>query len=244
MDRLRHEFNDCPLQDVEGNPRVFQSTLEHSGVNDGDIEEINAILPDIDADHIVNIKLKYDSIRARIESDLQAKNKKVNKVTAEVQTVWGIEDSNTFQAPHNKEKTKTRIVASTQAVDTVQAVPKVSAVEKFDATTTELQIKVDIKTLGIFTSMYSDPDGGQDTGTVSWKDFRRAMRKAGFESWEGRGSAVEFQPVAHLDWGDSKKIGCHRPHPDPYFDLIQLRGLGKRLNKHFGFNRNTFVLKE
>ncbi|THV47409.1 hypothetical protein BGAL_0312g00070 [Botrytis galanthina] len=149
-----------------------------------------------------------------------------------------------FQAPHNKEKTKTRTVAPTQAGNTVQAVSVVSAIEKVGTTTTELQIKVDIKTLGVFTSMYSDPDGGQDTGSVSWKDFRRAMRKTSFESWEGRGSAVEFQPAAHLDWGDSKKIGCHRPHPDLYFDLIQLRGLKKRLNKHFGFNRDTFILKK
>ncbi|TGO28359.1 hypothetical protein BPAE_0028g00060 [Botrytis paeoniae] len=187
--------------------------------------------------------LEHDGHQSQNRSALQA-NKKVNKVIAEVQTVWGVEDSNAFQAPHNKEKTKTRAVAPTQAGDTVQAVLAVSAVEKVDATTTELQIKVDIKTLGVFTSMYSDPDGGQDNGTVSWKDFRRAMCKAGFESWEGRGTAVEFQPAAHLDWGDSKKIGYHRPHPNPYFDLIQLRGLDKRLNKHFGFNRNTFVLKE
>ncbi|KAF5868323.1 uncharacterized protein Bfra_007520 [Botrytis fragariae] len=134
----------------KGTRDFFRATLEHNGVKNKDIEEINAIFLDIDADHVANAKLKYDSIRARIESDLQTKNKKVNNVTAEVQT-----------------KTKIRTVAPRQTGDTVQAVSDVSAIEEVDATTTELQIKVDIKTLGIFTSMYSDPDGGQDTGTVS-----------------------------------------------------------------------------
>ncbi|TEY39447.1 hypothetical protein BOTCAL_0455g00010 [Botryotinia calthae] len=228
----------------KGAQEFFRATLKCSGVNNKEMEEINAIFPDIDAEHMANITLTHDTIRARIELDLQARNKRVSKVGAGLQIAWGIEDSSTFQATHKKEKTKTRTIASTQADDPVQAVPDISVIEEVDTTTTELQIKVDIKTLGVFTSMYSDPDGGQDTSTVSWKDFRRGMHKAGFESWEGRGSAVEFQPAAHLDWGDSKKIGCHRPHPDPHFDFIQLRGLGRRLGKHLGLNRNTFVLNE
>ncbi|KAF7893777.1 hypothetical protein EAF00_007291 [Botryotinia globosa] len=197
----------------KGGRDLFRAALEQDGLKQKDIEgEINAIFLDIDADHIANIKLKHDSIRARSASEEQK-----------------YEDTNGSSNASGQYGTSSTSCLSGR---------------KVGATTTELRIKVDIKTLGVFTSMYSDPDGGQDTGSVSWKDFRRAMRKAGFESWEGRGSAVEFQPAAHLDWGDSKKIGCHRPHPDPYFDLIQLRGLGKRLNKHFGFNGDPFILKE
>ena len=226
-------------------PRNFsRATLKCSGVNSKWIEEINAIFPGIDTEHIASIKLTHDTIKARIELDLQARNKRVSRITAEVQTAWDGEGSSTFQAPHEKEKTRTRTIASTQADDAVQAVPEISVSEEVDTTTTELQIKVDIRALSFFASIYSDADGGQDTGTLGWKDFRRALRKAGFESWEGRGSAVEFQAAAHLCWSDGKKTGCRRPHPNPHFDLIQLRGLGRRLGKHFGFNRNTFVLNE
>lgn len=130
-------------------------------------EEINAIFPDIDTEHIANIKLTHDTIKARIELDLQARNKRVSRITAEVQTAWDVENSSTFQAPHKKEKTKTRTIASTQADDAVQAVPEVSVSKEVDTITTELQIKVDIRALSVFTSRNSDPGGGQDTGTVS-----------------------------------------------------------------------------
>ncbi|KAM0148741.1 hypothetical protein ACHAPG_009831 [Botrytis cinerea] len=113
-----------------------------------------------------NIKLTHDTIKAKIELDLQARNKRVSRITAEVQTAWDGEGSSTFQAPHEKEKTRTRTIASTQADDAVQAVPEISVSEEVDTTTTELQIEVDIRALSFFASIYSDADGGQDTGTL------------------------------------------------------------------------------
>ncbi|KAF7885977.1 uncharacterized protein EAF02_004486 [Botrytis sinoallii] len=156
----------------KGTRDLFRAILEHNGVDNKDIEEeINAFFLDIDTYLIENIKLTHNSIRVRIESDLQAKNKKVNKTTAEVQTIWALKIQIRFKPRTIKRRAKTQTVAPTQAGNTVRAVPVVSAVEKVDATT-QLQIKVDIKTLGILTSMYSNPDGDQDTGHCQLEGFQ------------------------------------------------------------------------
>jgi hypothetical protein len=63
------------------------------------------------------------------------------------------------------------------------------------------------------------------------------MGEAGFIASNSGGSIVSFE------YEDGKrKINFHRPHPEPVIDPIMLRTVGARLNKWFGWTRNTFVL--
>lgn len=42
--------------------------------------------------------------------------------------------------------------------------------------------------------------------------------------------------------GGKGAVVFHRPHPEPILDPIMLHGIGSRMNKHFGWVRETFVL--
>jgi hypothetical protein len=55
------------------------------------------------------------------------------------------------------------------------------------------------------------------------------------------GSAVVFEPD---DWkrGWCGKIVFHKPHPVAKIDPIMLRSVGKRMEKWFGWNAETFVV--
>ncbi|KAF2126717.1 hypothetical protein P153DRAFT_254026, partial [Dothidotthia symphoricarpi CBS 119687] len=72
---------------------------------------------------------------------------------------------------------------------------------------------------------------------VDWKDFVGAMCNAGFAARSGGGSIMIFEQ-------DQGKIIFHRPHPDSTIDAIMLQSMGRRMNKWFGWTRESFVLAD
>jgi len=73
--------------------------------------------------------------------------------------------------------------------------------------------------------------------SIPWTTFVDSMIDAGFAVRNGGGSIVTFENVS-----SGGKIIFHRPHPDPTVDPIMLQSMGNRLNRWFGWNRETFVL--
>lgn len=73
--------------------------------------------------------------------------------------------------------------------------------------------------------------------TVEWETFVLAMEEAGFAAKNGGGSIVVFEQK-----DGPGKIIFHRPHPVPKIDPVMLQSMGRRMNKWFGWTRNTFAL--
>ena len=63
------------------------------------------------------------------------------------------------------------------------------------------------------------------------------MDNTGFKAKGGGGSIVVFEKE-----GGVGKIIFYHPHPDLKIDLIMLQSMGRRMNKWFGWTRETFAL--
>ena len=96
------------------------------------------------------------------------------------------------------------------------------------------RIAVKQDTLSLVAKMF--PTGSDGTNGVRWVQLVQALSDAGMTPTQGAGSAVVFST-------DRGSISLHKPHPEPVVDAIVLRGFGKRLNKWFGWNNATFVLR-
>lgn len=91
--------------------------------------------------------------------------------------------------------------------------------------------------LGGSFSDFSSPETSR-TGTRTWKwqHFVDVMMDAGFSVSQGSGSAVSFEHSS-----GKGRIVFHQPHPQPIIDPVMLRFMGRRLNRWFGWHRETFV---
>lgn len=72
---------------------------------------------------------------------------------------------------------------------------------------------------------------------VDWETFVTSVTDAGLVARNGGGSIVTFE-----DENGGGKIIFHRPHPDPSIDPIMLQSMGRRMNKWFGWSRESFAL--
>jgi hypothetical protein len=98
------------------------------------------------------------------------------------------------------------------------------------------RIIVPKKAYTTFRCMYPQKDEERQR-EVAWDTFVSNMGEAGFSARNSGGSIVTFESERA-----EGKINFHKPHPDPVIDPIMLRTMGRRLNKWFGWTRETFVL--
>lgn len=98
-----------------------------------------------------------------------------------------------------------------------------------------IRIAVKQDSLSIISKMF--PTGAEGSTSVRWLQLVQALTDAGLVATEGAGSAVSFA-------NEHGSISVHKPHPDPVVDAIRLRGIGRRLRKRFGWESNTFILRE
>lgn len=77
-----------------------------------------------------------------------------------------------------------------------------------------------------------------EVGIKSWKwqHFVDVMLDTGFNVSQGSGSAASFEHPS-----DMGRIVFHQPHPQPVIDPVMLRFMGRRMNRWFGWQRETFV---
>ncbi|KAF1849227.1 uncharacterized protein K460DRAFT_279546 [Cucurbitaria berberidis CBS 394.84] len=88
------------------------------------------------------------------------------------------------------------------------------------------------------TFRYMFPTGPEERlKDVNWETFVMSMENAGFTARNGGGSIVMFE-----DENGGGKINFHKPHPDPSIDPVMLQSMGRRMNKWFGWTRETFSL--
>lgn len=152
-----------------------------------------------------------------------------------MQTVWGNDTTTTLTTWAPKEKVKSRPPTTKELVDATAEI-NLEDVDKEPSEQVVVSVNADSKRL--LTRMYvTDPNAKKN---VRWENFVTAMVDAGFCATHSGGSAVTFKD-ARFGGGS---IVFHRPHPDPSIDDIMLRGMGRRLSKWFGWDKDSFVARE
>jgi hypothetical protein len=81
---------------------------------------------------------------------------------------------------------------------------------------------------------------GEYPKAVKWDEFKRAMVRLGFSAEKLQGSAWQFSPGRTLDV--ERGIHFHEPHPDSDIPYTMARRFGRRLERVYGWNGNTFKL--
>lgn len=102
------------------------------------------------------------------------------------------------------------------------------------ALTTVRHIAVKQDSFSVMLKMFSTADGSSG---VRWTILLQVLTDAGLTITPGAGLAMSFA-------NEHGTISIHKPHPEPVVDAIRLRGIGRRLNKWFGWTSETFVLRE
>ncbi|KAI0118265.1 hypothetical protein GGR51DRAFT_572264 [Nemania sp. FL0031] len=83
------------------------------------------------------------------------------------------------------------------------------------------------------------PANGEEASKgLQWADFVHAMDDIGFVARHNGGSAVSFEAEG------KDRIVFHRPHPDSKIAPVVLQSMGTRMNKWFGWTRESFALDE
>jgi predicted RNA binding protein YcfA (HicA-like mRNA interferase family) len=96
--------------------------------------------------------------------------------------------------------------------------------------------------LAVFHHMFP-VRGAESQRSFSWQHFLGAMVDTGFTIVQSQGSAVTLKLEDHQDHGVNA-IVLHRPHPKPIVNPVMLRRIAKRMQKWFGWQRETFVEKQ
>ena len=104
----------------------------------------------------------------------------------------------------------------------------------------------------IFSTLFHNPLEPNQPGEVVWSDFLHAFAAIGFAVEKLWGSEWQFTPpaTAHLTGGSStttnhnadRSIVFHEPHPHKKIGFLQARRHGRRLNRVYGWTRESFVL--
>jgi hypothetical protein len=144
--------------------------------------------------------------------------------------------------PHTAiSSSKVDIIASARTKDKTRGLPHPKAIDasvrslKSDETPTNTIAlsKSPYKTL---RRMFPDTNEEREKST-DWTAFVNSMSEAGFAVRNGGGSIVRFESR-----GGEGSINFHRPHPDSTIDPVMLQAMGQRMNRWFGWARETFVL--
>ncbi|THZ84725.1 hypothetical protein D6C84_03868 [Aureobasidium pullulans] len=128
-------------------------------------------------------------------------------------------------------KPKTRPSAPIDAPDDAPALSKPGEENPIS----RQQIPAPPRAFGLVKKMF--PVTAQETtANLDWDIFVHSMADLSFAARNVGGSAVAFDHAA-----SGRKIIFHRPHPVSKIDSVMLQSMGKRLSKHFGWNRDVFV---
>lgn len=141
-------------------------------------------------------------------------------------------------AAKSKSKTKTRGAAA-------QVEPQAEEPLEYDTHDEPPKYAVDARALKVFKTIFFTPSITATPGEIKWPDFLHAMTSVGTTPEKLYGSVWHFSPTnAELQ----RSINFHEPHKDgkatgkiPY---CIARGIGRRLNRAFGWDGSRFVLAE
>lgn len=132
----------------------------------------------------------------------------------------------------NKTKPKTRgAVIMTEDVENLQNEAVVP--------TTTTTLAVDKRALKTLKTLFHSPNSPDQPGQVAWRDFLHAMLSTGFAAEKLQGSAWHFTPK---DMSANRSIQFHEPHPVNNLPFTWARRCGRRLNRAFGWDAQSFKL--
>jgi hypothetical protein len=134
-----------------------------------------------------------------------------------------------------KAKLKTKGVASKGSIS--QPFP-VAAGEQPDK---QPVLKVDKRTLKVFSMLFHIPNVHDQPGEIPWKDFLYAMSRTGFVPQKLYGSIWQFTPQ-NLDV--ERTIQFHEPHPGVKLPFTWARRIGRRLWRAYGWYGAMFALED
>lgn len=101
-------------------------------------------------------------------------------------------------------------------------------------------VPVKASSLAIFLRMFPADRGEHEGAPLGWNKFLAAMVDAGFEKIECHGSSAHsFERFVE----PKGTITFHMPHPSTDITQVRLQRWGTRLNKWFGFERESFHLR-
>jgi hypothetical protein len=104
---------------------------------------------------------------------------------------------------------------------------------------------VDARAPKVFRTLFYTPSITATPGEIKWPDFLHAMASVGFAPEKLYGSVWHFRPTT---LGLDRSIKFHEPHKEgkgadkiPY---CTARGIGRRLNRAYGWEGSMFSLAE
>jgi hypothetical protein len=97
------------------------------------------------------------------------------------------------------------------------------------------------RALKVFNTLFFNPAVASTPGEVSWNDFTYALVSTGkFAAEKMYGSVWQFTSVGG---NEQSRILFHEPHPRGKLAFVVARRYGRRLNRRYGWERDTFKLK-
>jgi len=206
-----------------------ESLLRHRGFT---ADEITAATEDLRAGTSAEHLADHERERERVLTDIRAPTAAATK--ARVQTMWGPDTESQPSALNIREQRKVKTRPEEPIVPEPQA--KSDETIGHEGPPVHSTVPVRQQTLNTLSTMFPN-DMEEAAKSVDWNAFVQAMADAKFTARHGGGSAVVFECES-----SSGKIVFHKPHPVAKIDPIMFRVMGKRMNKWFGWTRDTFAL--
>ena len=214
---------------------AHRSFLESVKCSEVDIlEALRAVSYDSSPEYACEQQLEEEAVLALVQAR-SVKQSKTSLAEAHSQSDWCRTEDAPLEIPTRlKEKVKTRPKATIDSTsDGLRDMePPAESIE--DSSDTPPILRVKPESYSVFQRMFSGPESN---GTTKWRQLLGAMVDAGFAVNNRGGSVVNF------DNGHGS-IDFHKPHPIGELSKNTLSALGKRMTRHFGWNRETFVRRE
>lgn len=101
--------------------------------------------------------------------------------------------------------------------------------------------KLSSRATKVFCTIFCTPGSNKPQHEISWKDFLHSMTSIGFAAEKLYGSVWHFTPET---FEADRSIHVHEPHPSGKIAFYHARGLGRRLNRNYGWTGDMFASKE
>lgn len=182
-----------------------------------------------------------ESEKQNIQAEIKAQRDKTkNTASVEVQSVWGKENESQKDLPC---RSRCKIAHSTKLVHASDTAVITQGVDVLSIPISPLPVvMVKPENLLVFHHMFP-VRGAESQRSFPWQHFLGAMVDTDFAIVQSQGSAVTLKLEDHTDRGVNAMV-LHRPHPKPIVNPVMLRRIAKRMQKWFGWQRETFVEKQ
>ncbi|KAL8643535.1 MAG: hypothetical protein Q9226_008300, partial [Calogaya cf. arnoldii] len=225
-----------------------EATFRFGGVPADDIEaNLDILRADSSPEYIAVVQ----EARVRILAKIHVWAAKPTNMSA--QTVWESKDSPKSTSLPLREQPKTKTRPEQPNIDTRPEQPKMktrleqAATNEADEKGTDTATTVPSKdrpmvpltqqSINILSNLFP-AEKESAPKTVDWNAFVQAMADAKFVARHSGGSAVTFEKQG----SSSGKIVFHRPHPVAKIGPVMFHCMGRRMNKWFGWGKDTFCV--